>query len=84
MGLNCFFQSSSNAKTDDFKTNPRIGRKSVAIPGELKCLQYVYHKYARLYWKTLAQPAITLALNGFKVSNLLGNLEQVYLILFFY
>ncbi|RNA25419.1 gamma-glutamyltranspeptidase 1-like [Brachionus plicatilis] len=76
--INCFFKSSSSAKEDDYEKNPNIGRKSIAIPGELKCLQYVYHNYARLYWNTLAEPAIKLALDGFKVSNLLArHLESI-------
>ncbi|CAF0962504.1 unnamed protein product [Brachionus calyciflorus] len=70
--LNCFFKSSTSADIEDYKENPVIGRKSVAIPGELKCLQEVYHKYARFYWNTLADPAIKLARNGFKVSQQLA------------
>ncbi len=72
MALNCFFKSSSVLNLDDYASSPIYGKKSVAIPGELKCLQHVYHKYARFYWKTLAAPSIKLAKYGFKVSKLLG------------
>ncbi len=75
LALNCFFRSSSGLDAEDYAKKPDQGRKSIAIPGELKCLQYVYHKYARFYWKSLAAPAIKLAKEGFQVSKLLGNLD---------
>lgn len=78
--LNCFFKSSANLDLKEYENNPGIGRKSVAIPGELKCLQIVYHKYARFYWKTLAEPSIRLARDGFRVSKLLGFGKQLILI----
>ena len=46
LALNCFFKSSERLNMDDFKVNPS-GNKSAAIPGELKCLKFVYHKFAR-------------------------------------
>jgi len=48
LGLNCFLRSSQTLDLDNYETRQSFGRKSVAIPGELKCLQYVYHKYAKL------------------------------------
>jgi gamma-glutamyltranspeptidase len=51
---------------------PDSGIDSIATPGELKCLQTVYHNFAKFYWKSLSAPAINLARNGFKVSSLLG------------
>lgn len=79
-GINCFFKSSLDSKKNDYTENPKIGRKSVAVPGEFKCLQYAYHKYARLYWNTLAEPAIKLATDGFRVSSLLGKFIKYLLI----
>lgn len=73
LGINCFFQSSTQNNAP--MTDPVDGIKSIAIPGELKCLQRAYHDYARFYWKTLAAPAINLARNGFTVSSLLGKLS---------
>lgn len=67
---NCFFKSTKI--TRDIKTSPQ-GEKSIAVPGELKCLQLVYHKHARFYWKTLSTPAIKLARDGFKVSKSLAD-----------
>ena len=49
LALNCFFKSSAKLDLNDYKTSPVDGKKSVAIPGELKCLQIVYHKYARYF-----------------------------------
>ena len=68
---NCFFKSSSKLILKEYETSP-TGKKSIAVPGELKCLQNVYHKFARFYWKTLAAPAIKLATNGFAASKLLS------------
>lgn len=57
--------------------NPVNGKKSIAVPGEFKCLEVAY-KYARFYWKTLAAPAISLARNGFPVSEALATeLEKI-------
>jgi gamma-glutamyltranspeptidase len=69
--FNCFFKSSGDLDPKDYITGPS-GKKSVAIPGELKCLQAVYAKYSRFYWKRLTAPAIELAKYGFKVSKLLA------------
>ena len=73
LALNCFFESSKSLDSELYKVRPESGRSSVAIPGELKCLQYVYHKYARFYWNALVAPAIRLAKEGFAVSKLLGS-----------
>ena len=71
--VNCFFKSGSVLDPALYTTEPESKKySSIAIPGELKCLQYVYHKHSRFYWKTLAAPAISLARNGFKVSSSLG------------
>ncbi len=48
VGLNCFLRSSQTLDLDNYESRQSFGTKSVAIPGELKCLQYVYHKYAKL------------------------------------
>ena len=47
LALNCFFKSSAKLDLKDYESSPVTGKKSIAIPGELKCLQIVYHKYAR-------------------------------------
>ena len=46
MALNCFFKSSERLSEKDYKLSPS-GNKSVAVPGELKCLKFVYRKYTR-------------------------------------
>jgi len=75
--VNCFFKSGNFLDPETYKVKPESKKySSIAIPGELKCLQYVYHKYSRFYWKTLAAPAIILARNGFKVSSLLDQKLQ--------
>nr|XP_039261444.1 glutathione hydrolase 1 proenzyme-like isoform X1 [Styela clava] len=50
--------------------NNKHGAKFIAVPGELKGLEYAYNKYGgNLCWDKLFQPAIDKARNGFKVSG---------------
>ncbi|XP_004513075.1 glutathione hydrolase 3 [Cicer arietinum] len=49
-----------------------LGALSMGVPGELAGLHAAWLKYGRLPWKTLFQPAIELAKNGFVVSPTLG------------
>jgi gamma-glutamyltranspeptidase len=72
LALNCFLRTSEDLNENDYINSPIDGIDSVAIPGEFKCLQTVYHKYSKLYWKVLVKPAINLAVNGFTVSKLLA------------
>ena len=45
-----------------------VGGRSVGTPGTLKLLFETQKKYGKLDWKTVVQPAIDLATNGFEVS----------------
>ena len=77
IALNCFFKSSDSLNLSDYVINPVTGKKSIAVPGEFKCLETAY-KFARFYWKTLSGPAIALARNGFPVSEALAmQLEKI-------
>lgn len=49
------------------------GALSVGIPGEIAGLHKAWSEYGRLPWKTLFQPAIKLAKEGFVVSPYLGH-----------
>jgi gamma-glutamyltranspeptidase len=68
LAINCWFKSGSIDINVDFQESTTF----VAIPGELKCLQYIYHRYSHLWWPTLVSPAVKLARNGFKVSKQLA------------
>lgn len=59
------YQSNPEAKTS--------GALSMGGPGELAGLHAAWLKHGRLPWKTLFQPAIVLAKNGFVVSPTLGD-----------
>ncbi|XP_015061504.1 glutathione hydrolase 3 [Solanum pennellii] len=49
------------------------GALSMGVPGELAGLHAAWSNYGRLPWKTLFQPAIKLAREGFVVAPYLGN-----------
>lgn len=48
------------------------GALAMGVPGELAGLHIAWSKYGRLPWKTLFDPAIKLAKQGFIVSSYLG------------
>jgi len=59
-----------------YKNDPMAkltGPLSMAVPGELAGLHEAWKKYGRLPWKTLFEPAIQLAKNGFEVFPYLGH-----------
>lgn len=59
-----------------YQNNPEsknAGALSMGVPGDIAGLHAAWLKYGRLPWKTLFQPAIKLAKNGFVVSPTLGN-----------
>lgn len=39
------------------------------VPGEIRGLEYLHSKYGRLSWKTVLQPAIKTACEGFRVTE---------------
>ena len=45
-----------------------VGGRSVGTPGTLRVLELAHQRYGRLPWRTLFQPAIHLAEEGFRVS----------------
>lgn len=46
-----------------------FGGLSVAVPSELKGLEYLHNKYGSLPWRVLVNPAVYLARNGFNVTE---------------
>ncbi|KAK3946363.1 gamma-glutamyltranspeptidase 1 [Diplogelasinospora grovesii] len=45
------------------------GALSVAVPGELRGLEYLHTKYGRLPWETVVTPAVKVARTGFEVNE---------------
>ncbi|KAK7245495.1 hypothetical protein RIF29_40341 [Crotalaria pallida] len=63
------------ASQNMYQNNPehkKSGALSMGVPGELAGLHAAWLKHGRLSWKTLFQPAIKLAIDGFLVSPTLG------------
>lgn len=60
------------ATEDMYKDDPNasvVGALSVAIPSELRGLEYVHSKYGRLPWHDLVMPSVKIAQDGFKVTE---------------
>ena len=51
-----------------------VGGKSVGTPGVLRALELAHRKHGRLPWKTLFEPAIRIAIEGFPLSPRLHSL----------
>lgn len=54
----------------------REGGLAIAVPGELKGLYELHQKYGKLSWEEVVAPAISIAENGFKISNYLSNVFE--------
>ncbi|XXG96327.1 asparagine-linked glycosylation protein [Hypoxylon texense] len=62
----------SAAYEDMYKDNIMgsvFGGLSVGVPGELRGLEYAHTKFGALPWKTVVQPAASVARRGFSVSE---------------
>ncbi|EPE07541.1 gamma-glutamyltranspeptidase [Ophiostoma piceae UAMH 11346] len=46
-----------------------FGGLAVAVPGELRGLEYLHKKYGALPWKTVVMPAVHVARHGFPISE---------------
>lgn len=49
------------------------GGKSVGVPGNLRMMALAHHRYGKLPWAAMFQPAIALARDGFKITPRLHN-----------
>lgn len=53
-----------------------VGPRSVATPGTLKLLEELHHRYGKLPWATLFEPALHWSKNGFLVTPRLAQLIE--------
>lgn len=49
-----------------------VGGRSVGTPGTLKLLHHSHARYGKLSWRRVIEPALSLAMDGFEVSNRLA------------
>ncbi|QSZ31922.1 hypothetical protein DSL72_001491 [Monilinia vaccinii-corymbosi] len=71
------------AYQDMFKENPResvVGAKAVAVPGDLRGLEYLHNKYGQLPWRAVCNPAAHVARYGFPGKYLLAEILGTSLI----
>ena len=62
------------AYTEMFKNaSSQTGGKSIAVPGELKGLDYMHRMYGILPWERLIRPSIILAREGWRVNRVLAD-----------
>ncbi|XP_023898527.1 glutathione hydrolase 3 [Quercus suber] len=64
------------ASENMYENNPMskaVGALAMGVPGEIAGLHEAWLKYGRLAWRTLFQPAIKLAKDGFEIKPYLGN-----------
>ncbi|KAK4132956.1 gamma-glutamyltranspeptidase [Trichocladium antarcticum] len=60
------------ASQDMYREDPDasvFGALAVAVPGELKGLEYLHQKHGILPWRTLVMPAVRVARDGFRVNE---------------
>lgn len=58
-----------------YETNPKaklVGALSMGVPGEIAGLHEAWLQHGRMAWKTLFQPAIKLAKDGYVIAPYLG------------
>ncbi|WOH11220.1 hypothetical protein DCAR_0830700 [Daucus carota subsp. sativus] len=65
--------ASSQTMYDNNPETKYKGALSMGVPGELAGLYEAWSRHGRLPWKTLFQPAIKLARDGFVIAPYLGN-----------
>ncbi|THV53359.1 hypothetical protein BGAL_0053g00270 [Botrytis galanthina] len=46
-----------------------VGGDAVAVPGDLRGLEYLHNKYGQLPWQIVCNPAVHIARNGFPVTE---------------
>lgn len=68
--------ASQNMYNNDIKAKYK-GALSMGVPGEIAGLHEAWLRYGRLAWKTLFEPAIKLAKEGFVVAPYLGSVIAV-------
>lgn len=57
---------------DVIKGRSLVGHLAVGVPGSVDGLHKLHHKYGKLSWSTLIQPAIDLAKNGHAINQTLA------------
>ncbi len=59
-----------------YKGDRSCGYRAATVPSTLATLWYVNKQYGKLPWKTLMQPAIRIAEDGYKITSLQQDLQE--------
>jgi gamma-glutamyltranspeptidase/glutathione hydrolase len=59
-----------------YRGDRSCGYRAATVPSTLATLWYVNQQYGKLPWKTLLQPAIRIAEDGYKITPLQRNLQE--------
>ncbi|MBK3332274.1 gamma-glutamyltransferase family protein [Persephonella atlantica] len=59
-----------------YEEDRSVGYRATTVPSTLAVLGYVHRKYGKLPWSTVVEPAIRIAYEGYKITQLQHNLQK--------
>ncbi len=59
-----------------YEEDKGLGYRATTVPSTLAVLGYVHRKYGKLPWSTVVEPAIRIAYEGYRITDLQHNLQR--------
>jgi gamma-glutamyltranspeptidase/glutathione hydrolase len=59
-----------------YEEDKGLGYRATTVPSTLAVLGYVHRKYGKLSWSTVVEPAIRIAYEGYRITDLQHNLQR--------
>ena len=59
-----------------YKTDRSVGYRASTVPSTLATLWYVHNRYGNLPWSNILEPAIRVACEGYKITDLQQKLQE--------